>query len=463
MARRDARGVVRVLARGGVLPEPFVDMNFDGFADVDAAGRFVDALGNPVGAPSPLPTADDAYPTRDLLGRALGSDGLPLYDYLDANQTLLAGLARDVPTLTTPGSPALLNLTTGLPLLLGREAPATYAIGRSRIELTGFDMRASPAADFIHGLGVLLADPSTDDLLLVLDRLFEEREDVVAGLIASGLAADAFADQHDASLVHPSTLWDDVLRGAGWMAAEPGLTEGVLRALADPYSARMGPILGDFIRHRDRVEPLSFDPNRSLYDAKFIDPVDRNAPAVRGNQSLFQRVISVIHDFDQNHLCNKQSAQVGVTVPVAGFVTLPLHFDECSLVKVDNLARLFSQSIIGRARLEVQTGWISALDSVAGTLGVNSITVDQLFTRESGITGLDTSPTPEALARMAFLPQNKFLTNLFDPSRARDGVLVSPRHDATLFACEREYTFNDGRFPATASFYTSIAPLLRVR
>jgi hypothetical protein len=461
IARRDPRGIVRVQRRGLLLPEPFVDTDLDGLADVNARDQFVDAQGVVLRAPAPFVTSDATVGNRDALGRALAGDGWPLYEYIDANQTLMAGLTRELSTLTDPDAPVLLDLASGLPRAIGPFTERTTTIGAASFTHTGFDTQRSPLLDLTHAYGAVLASPASDDVHLVLRRLLDDHEAVVAGLIESGLLIDAYSDAHDADLEPGSVLWDDILEAAGWMAKEPGLTEAVLRALADPNTSRLGAVVADFMRHRDFVAPLSIDPNRLLVDAQIQTPVDRTKPNTHDNQSLFQRIAAIIHDFDQSRVCNKEGAQVGVTAPLAGFVTLPLRFEECGLVRIDNMARMFSQSVIGRANIRVADSRIQAIGNATASLGIGFLTIDEIFQRESDITGLDTSPTPGALARMAFLPQNKFMTNLFAPVLTRDGVPVDPRHDATLFACEKKYNFNDGRYPAEASFYDAIGPMLR--
>jgi hypothetical protein len=461
MVHRDRRGLAQVAPRGMGLPAPFVDMDGDQLADVDSVGRFTDHGVMPLLIPTPFPAGLESNVSRDSRGRALGADGLPLYAYFDANRTFLAGLLYDTKSLTAPASPALLDLTAGIPVLLGASQSTLTTVGNATWVAPTFDTRTSPLLDLVHAAGVILADPRTDDVLGVLDTLLAQDEAVVSHLIDSGLSIDRQADASDASLPQPNIFWDDVIQAATWMAAEPGLTEAVLRALTDPHTKRLGPIIADFMRKRDFIEPFPFDPNGSLADFQFKELVDRNAPGKTGNQSLFQRVASVIHDMDQAKVCNQEDAQVGITVPLVGFSTLPFHFAECTLIEIDNMAKLFSQSVIGRAQIPVKKAWVSALTGAASAIGIGYLSVDELFQRESKVTGLDTSPTPEALARMQFMPQNKFLTNIFDVTRTRDGLPVSPRHDGTIFACEKKYRFNDGQYPSEASFYDVMGPFLR--
>lgn len=103
VVRIDRRGRPQVAtnpATGRLYP-PFEDGDGDGLADVDPAGRFVDAQGQPISIPTFGRPGDPGY---DGSGRATAGSGDLLYVYVDAKRTLLAlyfklfgdALARDV-------------------------------------------------------------------------------------------------------------------------------------------------------------------------------------------------------------------------------------------------------------------------------------------------------------------------------------------------------------------------------
>ena len=74
MVRRDVRGIAKVKLVANAVPAPFADADGDKLADVDASGRFVDATGALVAAPTPFSTTGDAA-TRDEQGRAVDAGG----------------------------------------------------------------------------------------------------------------------------------------------------------------------------------------------------------------------------------------------------------------------------------------------------------------------------------------------------------------------------------------------------
>jgi hypothetical protein len=71
----------------GTLVLPFVDADGDGAADVDADGDPVDASGAKVDIPA---FETPGIPGYDTEGRAVAANGLPLYRYLDAKETMLS-------------------------------------------------------------------------------------------------------------------------------------------------------------------------------------------------------------------------------------------------------------------------------------------------------------------------------------------------------------------------------------
>jgi hypothetical protein len=77
--------------------------------------------------------------------------------------------------------------------------------------------------------------------------------------------------------------------------------------------------------------------------------------------------------------------------------------------------------------------------------------MDNLIESQSGITGFDTSPTPQSVNRLVFQPDSLrtyFTTGLLDPVLTRDGRDVRTVHPATLFALE------------TYDLYANIRPLV---
>ncbi|HVY63176.1 MAG TPA: hypothetical protein VHF22_16070, partial [Planctomycetota bacterium] len=85
--RTDANANPKVMAdpSTGRLYAPFIDQNRDGICDVNSALDPIDATGGEIDL-EPFGSTG----ARDADGRALATDGKPIYDYFDAKQTALA-------------------------------------------------------------------------------------------------------------------------------------------------------------------------------------------------------------------------------------------------------------------------------------------------------------------------------------------------------------------------------------
>ncbi len=465
LPERDDRGLARVR----LVAAPFVDRDADGLADIDALGRFVDASGAPMIPPPPFAVVSDTWRRRDPSGRALTEQGDLVYEYLDINPTLGAGMLRESVALLDPESPALLDLAAGLPALLGPETTARRSLGRYALTYRLRDPDLSPLVDLAHVAGVLLPDPETSDLLEVLERLLTEHEAPVAALLDGLLHVGDVADRYpDVALEQPNELLDDLVEVLTWMAQEPGLIESVMRALADRRVARLGAIYADMIRHRDVVRYNPADVNQPRREVDFREPVDWRAPDTKDNHSIFQRTLSIIHDLDGVRFCNKEGARI----VVAGIPTLG-PYRRCELFEIDNVAEEYALSIAGRARIEFKPSLLNALIDIGASLGLDT---DGVLAYLSGIEGFGQSPTPEAFNRLVFAPRNDFMQEIIDEPPTRDGVPVAERHDTmVVFTWEREYVFCGEALvthaelrrgvcnPADAervTFYQAMAPLI---
>jgi PAS domain-containing protein len=323
ITHRDARGFAIPLGStpgvAGSVPAPFADQNGDGFADVDALGRFLDATGAPLeltapfvlpGSGAPAPVAADAF------GRPLE----PTFQYLDTSRTLAGALARDLVALVDPTKYApegaaepwleehetLLYALAGTYVLAGAREQALFdhtaeesvpagtlcPIATEPNPITGkvlactpyerFVGEASPLADLVHAAGQVVADPDSDAIFASLEKLFGEYEPVVARLIGAALRIKAIADEHDAlaaqgleekaALAYEVPVWDEVAQIVGKMAQKPGLVGRLVTALADPAivsshpqdalipdppSSHMGETVSAYMRF---VDQYTYDP-----------------------------------------------------------------------------------------------------------------------------------------------------------------------------------------------------------
>jgi hypothetical protein len=473
LALRDPRGIV---LPGGGVRDPFVDTDGDGLADVDGLGRFVDAGGVPLQVPTPFAVLDEPAVHRDSLERAWRQDDTLYYEYGDLDPTFLAGLARELAPLMDPGSgsrPVLLDMARGLPPLLGPETDRTEAYGATVLEHRGPDTRRGALFDVLHGVGVVLDRPETDDALAAFEPLLQHWEPEVAQVIEAALFADALAGRDTrAALVQDAELWDDLIQVFTWVAQEPGLLPDILRAFTDPRSRRLGQIYGEMMRHRDVVGPIEdappYEQSNWRRDVVFTDEVDRAAPNIGDNHSILQRSLSMIHDLSGARVCNKPGARMEVRIgssctPITG------EFDECELLDIPDVAEAYAQAIVGEYELRLESG---ALQALLDFLGGGA---DWLLESQSQIDGLTTHPTPEALNRLLYGERNCFVDAIFGDIVTRDGVPVDDRHDTMVpFTWERRYRFRGDALidPAEGScadpdvdcvtFYDAMTPLLEV-
>ncbi len=375
LVARDYRGIAEIAPlTPGVLPPPFADMDGDGLADVDELGRFVDATGTIIDAPSPLPTADlDPEGTvRDELGRAIETSvsQLPLYRYHYPDDTLLVALARDARALLDPEQGTGIDLVRGAGALMGPRAPVTRDYDGTLLEYNGFDTTQAPILDALHAGLQVLRDPNTGDLLALARNLLSDHEPTAAELAEALLdALDVPADLGElgdrAQLEANSKLLDDLLPVLQQILDEPGLLEDLLTALHDPKVVQLGSYFRDYMRYADRIgyDPATQDlvylnaegmPTSTPVSGGFITEVDRNASDAGFNRSIFQRVMHLLADVSAmpdvapqipgtQALCNQEGAILEVTDGTATLTAGP--YTECALVRIENLAVFYVQSM----------------------------------------------------------------------------------------------------------------------
>jgi len=307
VARRDHRGVALATLLGGKVPAPFTDDNKDGLADLDDLGRL--KVAGMTEAPTPFNTFTKTLfnvnqGVRDGLGRGINMmaaavdicagdkpavgcgkacsatvacganltckadvcawDGKPPYyfDYINADQTFLAGVTRDVGKLLLPPAgdkspltPAVVHdFAYGLAAIIGEFKPQTATANKAKLAFVGPDTATGPVFDLVYALGTLLPFEDTDQFLQVLNVLLAEHENEVAGLLEAGLYIDAQADKYPgAKWEQPHEFWDDLIVWTQRVLKRPGMLEAMLRALATEESANSGPLIGNFMRYKDRV------------------------------------------------------------------------------------------------------------------------------------------------------------------------------------------------------------------
>ncbi|MFT5357391.1 MAG: hypothetical protein ACI9KE_004626, partial [Polyangiales bacterium] len=470
LTRRDRRGIAQPMPLGGVtVPAPFIDRDSNGLADVDPLGRFVDTDGSLLDLPTPFAVDLDDSSARDGAGRAVRSGGEPYFRTTDMGDSFLAGLTRMSVPLLDGTEPALFDALFAMRPLLGPpSAREEEVLPGFPVRFEGFDPAESPLLDIVHATTTNLRDPAIDDVLALVHEMLASHESEVAGLAESGLVGRAAADLYpDVALAQESDLFDDQLVVLGRIARTPGLMEAVLRALANPASKRLGHIFGEMMRYGDTPTISEDEINASLRETPWTGEVNALMPeGDDDNRSLFQQSLSIIHDLSGVRLCNKAGARLGITLG-GRYIRLPLTYDECELLEIEDVGVTFQEAILGRARIEIKSAFLSGVLELGGAIGLGAGDVLQ---RESGIDGLTTEPTPQALSRLVFAPRNEFMRDLIEPPLTRDGVPIEERHNAVVLAWEREFRFCGDALvdpltpcaaPEDTSFYEAMGPLLR--
>ena len=468
---RDARGIA--LPNPAVSLSPFVDMDADGMADVDGLGRFVDASGATLSVPPPFRVQHESGVPRDPSGRAIRSDGTRYYAYIDASRTMLAGTTAELAPWFDPASPTLMQMSRGLPVLLGPPADTSFTYGAFTHRYSGFDTSQGPMFDAVHAIGELMHRDETEAALLATEALLRDHESAAAGIVRSARFMANESDLHpEAVLTQPNVFWDDLIDVLVRMSQRPGMLEALMRSFSDPRSENGGELFGAFMRHRDRV---TFDPrdvNGPPLGLPLDEPVNRGMPDSFDNESMWQRTVALIDALNGVQVCNRAGARLDLRISLGPFsfnLRYPLFgrtAGRCELIRIDNVAEAYARAIMGDYELELQDGFLDAMVNVASALRVD---VDEALEVSSGIDGLTRHPSPQALNRLVFWGlsdetglrsctpnaeggdcNSTFAGQVFDPVRDRHGNLVIERYHGTIFAWE------------SPGFYEAMQPLVEV-
>ncbi len=460
---RDRRGFVIPAGNSpgvkGTVPAPFADTNQDGYADVDASGRFVDGSGQPLDLATPfvIPGVDSG--TADQYGRPDAA----LYTYVDTSRTLAAGLVKqlapllDATEIADPGDPnayqkeseTVMYALAGAYDLFGGREDVEYDYDKDQVVPLGtgcasckkfsrFKGEESPLPVLAHAAGQILADPDSDVMLLGMIDLLENHEQEVARLVGAALRLKQIADDHDAaaaagqvppaSLPYENPVWDEIAQVMSRIASKEaagngyggGLVAHLLGAMADDTvvtpiggAQNMGDAISAFAGLRDEMNYNPYDVNGpcanvTLGGQSISDPVtavDWNGARSGKNRSMMERALLLIHDARGAVACNKQGAVVkahlfGITLdwPLSG------SYNECELFQINDLAAFYLDSLLDpshpkRAMLNIKS---STLNSIMAALGGLGQSPDTMFEQSSGITGMTLHPTPQALNRLVW-------------------------------------------------------------
>ncbi len=489
--------IVKRDARGFAEPNPmstmgFVDSDLDGFSDVNEKGAFLGATGTPLTLPTPFSVLAEIESqtkvSRDAAGHALDLGGLPVFNYLDADRTLLSGLSSEIKAWSAPdaaGSSALFGFMGGLPEILGDPKPLEATFGAGKLSYQGHDAENAPLLGVIDFASLFIEAPELDATLELFDRLIVEHEGVAARFAKALLDAKARADQDtQAHIEHPSNFWDEVvtllkrlsqrrlvsLPGAGDSADETAL-ESLFRALADPESRHMGGQIAMMGRYNTVCQGAGAKAISTCIDinaqningpvqGRYTTRIDRALPDLAskisdgqtGNTSQLQNFLLLVGELMDRPLCNKKTTGQALLeamqckgsplegVPLVGLFGNALIGDveECGFIKVPDMGRAFGGAMMNGTEDEERYGldllaYINN-DTIGGLLnlvGANNLrsTFDDIFKKCSGVPDFDTRPTGPALARVLFAPKGSatqiFGDKMFPPATLKPYVAES--------------------------------------
>lgn len=457
MVRRDPRGIAKVALVGGVVPAPFVDVDADLLADVDAGGSFVDANGAPVAAPDPFPAS-------------------ATYEYFDLTKTLFGSMANDQMSLLDPARSTAVDLLRGAAALLGpRVAAVRTGLGSSKIAYQGYDTSASPLLDLAYAFVQLLRDPNIGDTLDLTDTLMEQHRPVAARLLEAAIDVARLGDDHtEAEILANAPLWDDLRPQLQKVLDNPKLTQDLMTALERPEVRQLLARFRDQMKYKDRFD---IAPDGAL-TGTFATVVDRTQPDSGFNRSLWQRLLHLISDSNGAVECSKAGAQI----KEAGTgIVLATYANECDLFRVENMAVFYLQSTVyakdGSGMLLCETTAGAFGNTMPGATPEACVAMNRrprrkanfnynwgaivsaLITTQGGdayletrstIPGFRTHPTSEALNRALFqTPRPQSLSDTSDPPKDKFGALLGTKHVGTLPVWEKD------------GFYDSVRPILQ--
>ncbi len=462
MAARDRRGFA--LPAGvtpGSVPAPFV-ADSDGLPRVDGAGRYVGADGAPLSIAPPFASPGFVFDPKyqfDASGRALDGSNL-LYQYRDATRTMVGSLMFDMRPLIVPRSgldvgdaSTIMKSLAGAFVLYGpeKQGKRSYPLPDGKqVELafTGFDADKSPFVDLMHATGTVFGAPGSDDYLGSTLALHEQHPEITGEALALAWRIwfeSKKPEYASAKLDDASTLWDEI---ALWLAKVArvdkahyiggpqnpnprGLLADVTLAMADPAAVEWLPkAYAPTMRNRDRLTydtnnvngaPFNQDTKQVIGADAWKSPVDRGAPDVGYNRSGLQRFLGVIASASKVKACNKPGAKVVSTLtidcPILPALGVPLTYpllggtiNECDLFEIPDIGVFFVDSVLDwnhprRARLVVKDGTLTGLLKVVDDIIPNAcgkLDIDTVLEKSTGIAGLKTTPTPQALTRLLF-------------------------------------------------------------
>ncbi|RAL20596.1 hypothetical protein DL240_16325 [Lujinxingia litoralis] len=464
VARFDERGLPQVRLRpDGSMPEPFIDSDRDGLADLDAQGRFHMTQG-PALHIKPLSDAPSPHPLmqRDLFGRLQFGQNDFVFEYVDLSETAL---------------PFLVELGAGLAAedaLYHGAATARELLGPA---VVGEDARGhypafSPEHPMVDVVDAIISGLSITELPEVMElsaRYMRRSSQGMAHLsFALSDAIDAMEDVPAGELGENSTLVHDLLPVLREISADPALWADVFEALRDPIMERSGEAMLTLLRHKNmQAVPAAEGPYNACFEhcdetqeigtvarfeciracpsqEIFREAMDYTLPESPENRSMFQRVFHLLRDTAQTPYVMHVEE---VVVPGFDMMAIPPMLElpgsaeafiksvAGDLVLTDYISDEFTNSDLGQM-LELIDELVPGVvddETVGGMLSIAS----ELFGAR-----LDPSPTPAQITRLFNQPrlrfedaENGYVLEVTSPT-CRDGYVMAAHHADGLYAAE---------------------------
>ncbi len=492
-------------ARALAVPNYGVDTDNDGLMDVDVRERFLDHLGAPIALPTPFPVPDEDHTPRQEDGRAVAPDGTDVYRYRNLSGTVLAGIYQELPELLRPddeGIAPLIRAIEVLPALLGDSRTRTAQIGDHEMAYAAWNVEQSPLLGLVDVVALLVQQEGFYDLLTLIEYLLIREEPLIARAIKLVREIGEHADLpqfQNMGLTQPNDLADEVLwlleqmnRRTGFGVEDENQLEGIMRAFAHDDMAHFGTVFGVLMRYRDffRLDPS--DINRPAvghfqttvnWNQSDWHTFDRNnSDLALTNRSIAQRFIGLVAELNERRLCSRATNAYELlrdeTLELSGPLG-PMHvtispwmaplmsqfeFAECELVDLPDAIRVFSQTLEGLYRMELQSPSINGLLAwLESTFGTDADALhDNLFEQLSGVDGLGTIPDAPGLMRFLFQPPGGFRDRALDPLMVKpydelgrnlpwdsevppDHVRLLRHYQGTIFGLEAPLRFSDGQ------------------
>jgi hypothetical protein len=428
--------------------------------------------------PTPFPVPDQ----QDATARGPLDPAKESYTFFDASKTPLAAGMREAKSIVerpANGDRSTLELVSrGLRPLMGPTVDRSVQFAGKPYAFKGPDPRQGPLADLVHAVGAIASYEETADLLDLLTELLDKNENAAAAPVKMMMDVDALADDprfDNAKLVgvdgtpnSPHEWWDDAI-GVGIRALKrEGLVTSLISSFISGEAAVQGQLYAGWMKHRDRVSPNfpMTGPDSTQGDLSSINGcekpcytpaeattmstqltftyqnlVERSQPDVGMNRSLWQRTMSMIHAFNGLPLCNKDGAFLSIHgVPAFAPFYLPVGgpqnnatFKACEVIELDDSTQIFAQAMLGTANVGLKDEITVLLAGVSSPLLGSTGDIQE---RESQIKGFRDKPTAQSLSRFIYAPRNKWVNDLFDPVKTREGKVLTEFEPGALYPTE---------------------------